>query len=203
MSEPSMLHELQASFLNPTTTVGAIAYGLLFFALAWSASALLRAWTRRLSVHPRLFVDKTSATFVGQLLRIGCFLIAAVFYAHLVPTLSHLGTALLASAGVLSLIVGLAAQNTLGQMIAGFAILFYRPFEIDDVLTVLMSSGREETGTVKRFTLGYTGLQRADGRWIVIPNSVMLSTIVINAAASHGGREDEGVPKRPDVAVNP
>ena len=57
----------------------------------------------QLSAHPRLFVDKTSSTFVAQLLRIVCFLVAAVIYAHLIPTLRHLGTALLASAGVISL----------------------------------------------------------------------------------------------------
>jgi small conductance mechanosensitive channel len=53
-----------------------------------------------------------------------------LIYVHLIPTLRHVGTALLASAGVISLVVGIAAQNTLGQLIAGLALLFYRPFEM-------------------------------------------------------------------------
>lgn len=175
-----MLNELERRILDPATTLGAIVYAFLFFALASLASRLMRVWSRRLSAHPQLFVDKTSALFVAQLLRIGCFLVAAVIYSHLIPSLRQLATALLASAGVLSLVVGLAAQNTLGQLISGLAILFYRPFEIDDVLTVLTGSGKEETGTVRRFTLGYTRLQSSDGRWIIVPNSVMLSSIVIN-----------------------
>lgn len=179
-----MLDELKRTILNPSTATGAIVYALVLLVLASVASRLLRRWSGRLSAHPRLFVDKTSSTFVAQLLRIVCFLVAAVIYAHLVPTLRHLGTALLASAGVISLVVGIAAQNTLGQLIAGLALLFYRPFEIDDVLTVLTPSGKEETGKVKRFTLGYTRLQSTNGSWIVVPNSVMLSSVLIKAAST-------------------
>ena len=176
----SVLRHLERTVLDPATAPGALIYGALFLGLALIASKVMGLWTRRLSAHPRLFVDKTSAGFVAQLLRFGCFLVAALIYAYLVPTLRQVGTALLASAGVISLVVGLAAQNTLGQMIAGLAILFYRPFEIDDVLTVLTSSGKEETGTVRHFTLGYTRLLADDGRWIVVPNSVMLSSVVIS-----------------------
>jgi small-conductance mechanosensitive channel len=176
-----MLHDLEHRILDPASAIGAVVYAVLLIGLAWLASRVLRVWTRRLSAHPRLFVDKTSALFVAQLLRVGCFLVAAIIYSRLIPTLREVAPALLASAGVISLVVGLAAQNTLGQMIAGLAILFYRPFEIDDVLTVLTASGKEETGTVRRFTLGYTRLQATDGRWIIVPNSVMLSSIVINA----------------------
>ena len=164
---------------DPATPLGALAYGAVFLFLALVASRLSVVWSRRLSSHPRLFVDKTSATFVGQMLRITCFLVAAVIYAYLVPPLRRFGTTLLASAGVLSLVVGLAAQNTLGQMIAGLALLFYRPFEIDDVVTILTSSGKEETGTVRAFTLGNTRLQAEDGRWVVVPNSVMLTSVLI------------------------
>jgi small-conductance mechanosensitive channel len=175
-----VLGELGRTLLNPATALGAVAYATVFLVLALIAARLVGLWSRRLSVHPRLFVDKTSAQFVAQLLRVGCFLVAALIYARLVPTLRELGTALLASAGVISLVVGLAAQQTLGQMIAGLAILFYRPFQLDDTLTVITSSGKEQSGVVKHFTLGYTRLEADDGRWIVVPNSVMLSAVVIS-----------------------
>jgi small-conductance mechanosensitive channel len=186
-----VLDELKRTILNPSTATGAVVYAVLLLALAFATSRLLRRWSGGLSAHPRLFVDKTSSTFVAQLLRIGCFLFAAVIYAHLVPTLRHLGTALLASAGVISLVVGIAAQNTLGQLIAGLALLFYRPFEIDDVLTVLTPSGKEVTGRVKRLTLGHTRLQSANGGWIVVPNSVMLSSVVIRAPSAEKASADE------------
>ena len=198
-----MLDELKRTILNPSTATGAVVYAVVLLMLASAASRLLRRWSGKLSAHPRLFVDKTSSTFVAQLLRILCFLVAAVIYAHLIPTLRHLGTALLASAGVISLVVGIAAQNTLGQLIAGLALLFYRPFEIDDVLTVLTPSGKEETGKVKRFTLGYTRLQSANGSWIVVPNSVMLASVLIKAASTEEDSATEGAPSEPLSSTPP
>jgi small conductance mechanosensitive channel len=198
-----VLDELKRTILNPTTATGAIVYAVVLMVLASAASRLLRRWSSKLSAHPRLFVDKTSSTFVAQLLRIVCFLVAAVIYAHLIPTLRHLGTALLASAGVISLVVGIAAQNTLGQLIAGLALLFYRPFEIDDVLTVLTPSGKEETGKVKRFTLGYTRLQSANGSWIVVPNSVMLASVLIKAASTDEDSTTEAASSEPLSSTRP
>jgi len=55
-------------------------------------------------------------------------LMAAILCAHLVPVLRALGTAMLAGASVASIVLGLAAQNTLGNLIAGVALLLYDPF---------------------------------------------------------------------------
>ncbi|MBX7114030.1 MAG: mechanosensitive ion channel family protein [Myxococcaceae bacterium] len=187
-----MFDSLGHDLLNPATTPGALAYGLVFLFMAMLAARLVGVWSHHVASRPTLFVNRTSATFIAQLLRIGAFLMAAILYSHVVPALRQLGGALLASAGVISLVVGLAAQNTLGQLIAGIAILLYRPFELDQVLTVYLPSGVPQTGTVKQFTLGYTRLEAANGGSIVVPNSVMLSAVFIrsepkssDAAASH------------------
>jgi small-conductance mechanosensitive channel len=84
---------------------------------------------------------------------VACFLFAATLYALLVPSLHKLGTALLASASIVSLVLGLAAQNTLGYLIAAVALLLYRPFAIGDVLVVNAPTGKK-TGKVEDFTLG-------------------------------------------------
>ena len=86
--------------------------------------------------------------------------------------------ALLASASVLSIVLGIAAQSTLGNLIAGVALLFYRPFGIGDVLIMNTPTGKE-TGTVKEFSLGYTKLLTDDGRWIIAPNSVVIASVLI------------------------
>lgn len=164
--------------LDPTTVVGAILYGILIFVLAVVAGRLVQSWTRRIATRPELGVDPTAVNFLGQFLRLFCFLLAVILYAHIVPSLNHVGSAMLASAGVVSLVIGLAAQNTLGQLIAGIALLLYRPFRIGDVLVVTAPTGKE-TGTVREFTLGYTKLQTEDARWIIVPNSVMASTTIV------------------------
>lgn len=169
---------LRRSLFNPTTALGTVFFGILFLAVALIGMRLAKLWSRRFAEHPALFIDKTSAKFIGQLFQLGILVVAATAYAHLIPTLQKLGTALLASAGVLSIVLGLAAQSTLGNLIAGIALLFYRPFGIGDVLTINTASGKE-TGAVKEFSLGYTKLLAEDGRWIIAPNSIVISSVLV------------------------
>jgi small conductance mechanosensitive channel len=94
-----------------------------------------------------------------------------------------MGTALLAGASVASVILGLAAQSTLGNLVAGIAITIYRPFHLGDALQVTAPTGNE-IGTVEQISLGYTTLRTFDGRRVVLPNSVAASQVAINLGGS-------------------
>ena len=124
-------------------------------------------------------VDRLALQYLAQLGRILFFLLAFAFYAHLIPPLRALGTALLTSLGVASVVVGLAAQSALGNLISGISLVLYRPFEVDDRVQVAVPGGLE-TGVVERLTLGYTVLRTDDKRRIVVPNSVMATQVTIN-----------------------
>jgi small conductance mechanosensitive channel len=173
---------LSEDLLNPGTFPGTIFYGLAFLVLATVVARLVRltvAQTLRRD-HKQL-IDRTVATFLTQLAQIGIYLLAIILYAHLIPALRSLGTALLASVSVASVIIGLAAQNTLGNLIAGIALLLYRPFKVGDNVQVNAPSGLE-IGTIETLTLGYTVLRTFDDRRIVVPNSVMASQVTVNLA---------------------
>ena len=169
-----MLHDL----FDPARPLGALTVGVLILIAAIFAAKLLGIWGRRLGGQPQPLIDPTVISFLGRLMQVICFVVAAIVYAHLVPALQRLGETMLASAGLVSLVIGLAAQNTLGNLVAGFALLMYRPFAIGDVLTMNTPTGKE-TGTVKEFTLGYTKLITEDGRWIIVPNSIIASNVII------------------------
>ncbi len=51
------------------------------------------------------------------------YLFGIAAFAHVVPELRTLGTALLAGASIISVVLGLAAQDTLGNLIAGFSLV--------------------------------------------------------------------------------
>ena len=166
--------------MNPATAAGATAYGVVFFLAAWLFARALRLAVREALAHDDwVSVDRTAALFLTQLAQIGIFILAFTYYAHLIPALRSLGTALLASAGVASVVVGLAAQNTLGNIVAGMSLLMYRPFRVQDVVQVTAASGLE-TGTIESLTLGYTILKTFDNRRIVVPNSVMATQVTVN-----------------------
>ena len=100
-------------------------------------------------------------------------------YARFIPALSNLGNAGLASVGVLSVVAGLAAQNTLGNLIAGISLLLYRPFNVGDRLQVTAPTGLE-TGEIESLSLGYTIIKTDDNRRVVVPNSIMAGQTTIN-----------------------
>ena len=169
-----------AEYADPATLMGAVVYGVIFGLLAWLVGRALRIAVQRvLARGSRAYVDRTTVNFLAQLARIGVYLFAFISYAHLVPALSHLGTAWLASVGVLTAVVGFAAQNTLGNLIAGMSLVLYRPFNVGDRLQVAAPTGLE-TGTVDSLNLGYTVLVTDDNRRIVIPNSLIASQTTIN-----------------------
>jgi len=82
-------------------------------------------------------------------------------------------SALIASLGLTGFALGFALKDSLSNTLAGFIILFYKPFEISDHVNIL---GKD--GTVVSIDLRYTTLQAKEQR-ILIPNSSMLSTVVI------------------------
>jgi small conductance mechanosensitive channel len=171
---------LAADLTDPKTTIGAAFYGLITVMAAWLIGrAVNLAIHRYLDRAERAGADPTGIRFLGKLARLGIYIAAFVCYAHVVPSLEKLGTAWLAGVGVASVVVGLAAQNTLGNLIAGISLILYRPFRIGDRVQVSAPTGLE-TGMVISIDLGYTVLRTTDQRLLVIPNSTIASQASIN-----------------------
>ena len=169
-----------AEIFDPTTLLGGLFYAVIFLVLAFLLSSIIRKYTQKIITreqrHPN---DQTAIMFIAQLLQVGSFVVAAILYFHLIPALKSFGTALLTTASVISIVVGLAAQNTLGNLIAGVSLLLYRPFRLGDRIQVSAPTG-VETGIVRTLSLGYTMLESLDNRKIIIPNSVMSNNVIIN-----------------------
>ncbi len=179
---------MQVHIFNPQNIFGAIFYALVFLIVAIVASRALTVTVGTvLKRDERGLIDRTVASFLTQIARIGIYLIALILYAHLIPALSRMGTALLAGAGVATAVFGLAAQNTLGNIIAGISLLLHRPFEVGDRVQVTAVTGLE-TGTVERLALGYTILRTDDQRKVLVPNSVMASQVMVRLAGKDKGR---------------
>jgi small-conductance mechanosensitive channel len=166
--------------LDIDTPYGRFLLGVVIAFIAWALGRAVNMAFQRMLAHPKYIPsDRTAIGFLGQLLRLLIYLFAFVTWAYFVPPLRGLGTAWLASVGVLSVVLGFAAQNTLGNFVAGVSLLLYRPFNLGDRLQVMAPSGLE-MGVVESLNLGYTVLRTPDDRRIVIPNSLMASQTSIN-----------------------
>lgn len=82
---------------------------------------------------------------------------------------------LLVGAGFLGIVVGMAARQTLGSMVAGFVLMFSRPFTIGDWVEV-----GDDEGIVTEITIMNTRMRNFDGESIVIPNDIVSNHAVVN-----------------------
>ncbi|HZS38939.1 MAG TPA: mechanosensitive ion channel family protein [Polyangia bacterium] len=108
----------------------------------------------------------------------------AVTLILVIVVFKHFGqdvTSLVAALGVGSLAIGLAAQQTLGNMIAGFTILVDRPFRPGD--RIKLATG--EAGEVLEIGVRSTRIQLADRNLLIVPNTELANSRVINFAAPH------------------
>jgi small-conductance mechanosensitive channel len=85
------------------------------------------------------------------------------------------GRGLLASAGIASVVIGFAAQRTLGNLIAGFQIAITQPIRLDDVVVV-----ENEWGRIEEITLSYVVVRIWDDRRLVLPISYFLENPFTN-----------------------
>jgi small-conductance mechanosensitive channel len=107
---------------------------------------------------------RTQLQFIRRI-AIGLIVILAVCAILLsFNNLRKIGTGLLTGVGVGGIIIGFAAQKSLGNFLAGFQIAFTQPLRIDDVLVV-----EGEWGRVEEITLSYVVLNIWDQRRLILP----------------------------------
>jgi small-conductance mechanosensitive channel len=82
------------------------------------------------------------------------------------PDVRAVGASLLASAGVISVIVGIAAQSSLANVFAGMTIAFSDMLRIDDAVIV-----EEQWGWVEEITLTYVVVRLWDDRRLILPST--------------------------------
>ena len=87
------------------------------------------------------------------------------------PGIEAAGASVLASAGLISVIAGLAAQSTLGNVFAGMQLAFSGSIRVDDVVVVETQWGR-----IEEITLTYVVVHLWDDRRMVLPSTYFTST---------------------------
>jgi small-conductance mechanosensitive channel len=107
---------------------------------------------------------QTQFRVLRRLVIIIVFIVAAAVMLMTFPRIKSLGTTILASAGIIGVVVGLAAQRTIGTFIAGLQIAFSQPIRVDDVVIV-----ENEWGRIEEITLTYVVVKIWDLRRLIVP----------------------------------
>ena len=136
------------------------------------------------------FSDPSSVTVSGSNSLIIFIFRAAVWFGGLYLALSELGIELfgvLASLAVFSLIIGLAMQQTLGNIVNSFMLALDQPFEVGDRIEV-----EGKIGSVVSVGILSTKILTHEENLVVIPNNSLVNSTVINHARGGG----DGVGRR-------
>src|SRR3954451_3480517 len=92
-----------------------------------------------------------------------------------IPQVRAIAGGILASSAVIGLIIGFAAQRTLGNAIAGILIAFSQPLRLGDTVVI-----DDVEGTVEEIGLTYTFIAAEDKTRLVIPNEKLASDTIVN-----------------------
>ncbi len=173
------------------TKVASVLGGILFVLAAIAGarvviqivSQLLTASVAHVSENERRRVEREFVPLVDKIMTLATGLVVLILVAK------HFGqdlTSLVAALGIGSLAIGLAAQQTLGNMFAGFVLLVDRPFRPGDRIRL----GTGEEGEVLQIGVRSTKIRVNDRDLLIVPNTDLANSRVLNyslpLATAHG-----------------
>ena len=166
-------------------------YGTLFRVLllvlvaagAWLAvravrvaeDALMRRYDVEVPDNLRARRARTQIQVLGRVVQVAIVVLALAFMLLTLPPARAIGTSLLASAGIVGVIAGVAARSTVGNLIAGLQIAFAEPIRLDDAVVV-----EGEWGNIEEITLTYVVVRIWDRRRLVLPCSYFVERPIQN-----------------------
>jgi small conductance mechanosensitive channel len=154
---------------------------VLVLVAAWLLYWLLRHAINRFSRRRNLSeVDpgaETRLRMIQRLTAVALFFVALglVFWIMDVSALKRVAVGMFASAGVVGIALGFAAQTTMANLVSGVIIAFAQPIRLGDNVKI-----DGEYGAVESIGLFYTNIRTWDNRRLVIPNKLLSDQTIRN-----------------------
>lgn len=124
-----------------------------------------------------LKTDPTNYQFLKHLSVGLVYLVGFGIAIYTIPSLRMIASSMLAGAGLLAVAIGFASQAALSNIIGGFFIVIFKPFRINDRLTIRDTM----SGIVEDITLRHTVIRNFENKRIIIPNSIISNEIILNS----------------------
>ena len=118
---------------------------------------------------------ETKTMIVRRIVNAGIYFFALILFLLQFESVRSIGAGLLASAGVAGIVIGMAAQNTLSNIIAGISISFAQPIRLNDAVIF-----ENDWGWVEEISLMHTIIRTWDNRRIIVPNNILASKVIQN-----------------------
>lgn len=156
-----------------------VSVGILI--VAWLAYFILRksidSFSRRRNLPQTDPGAETRFRMIERLSAVIIFFVAIglIFWVIDIRVLNTLAIGWFASAGVVGIALGFAAQTTVANLFSGIVIAFAQPIRLGDNVTI-----EDEFGTVESIGLFYTSVRLWDNRRLIIPNKLLSDRAIRN-----------------------
>lgn len=120
--------------------------------------------------------DPTNYQFLRHVIVGLIYLVGFSIALFTLPSFKTLASSLLTGAGILVVVAGFASQYALSNVVSGLFIVIFKPFRVNDRLTI-----NNISGAVEDITLRHVVIRDLNNRRVVIPNSVISNDVIINA----------------------
>ena len=120
--------------------------------------------------------NPTSYKFLKYVTTSFIYVIGAILAALAFPGLKGIAQTAVGGAGILAVIIGVASQEALANLVGGFFIIIFKPFQVSHIIKVTDTM----VGEVMDITLRHTVIRNYQNKMIVIPNSIINKEKVIN-----------------------
>ena len=141
--------------------------------------------------------DRTRYVMIRRLVQAAILIVGVAMALFQFPFFQALSGAILASAAMISVVMGIAARAPLANLVSGVMIAFSQPVRLGDYINV-----DDVYGTVEEIRFTYTYIRTPDNRRVVIPNEAFASQVVNNFSMGSPGSMvsiDFAVPLASDV----
>ncbi|WP_321438251.1 mechanosensitive ion channel family protein [uncultured Bacteroides sp.] len=150
----------------------------LIYAITQATVSFTKFLFRRSQKRKKIAIlDQTTSVFIQRIIVYAIYIIGTAIFLSLIPGMEKVSSSILAGAGIMAMAVGFASQEALSNFISGLFIVFGKPFRIGDSIMI----DNVVNGTVAEITLRHTIIRSLDNRMIIIPNSKINSSTIINS----------------------
>lgn len=151
-------------------------FGILI--LTFAVGYFVKKWLTKL-INESSRIQQTNPTnykFLKHVVLAMIYVIGVSISVYSVPQFRTLASSLLATAGIFAVAVGFASQHALSNIISGLFIVIFKPYKVNDRVTV-----QTYQGVIEDITLRHTVIRNFENRRVIIPNSVISEQVVVNS----------------------
>lgn len=154
--------------------LGSLIFMLIYLLCAYLCKRAINRWIRKKEI--------VNAKFIMRIVKITLYTIAVYGCLSLLTPFESVLGKIWGSAGIIAVVLGLAAQESMGNFVNGLLITTFKPFKIGDLVKV---NNGEYEGYVVDISLRDTVIRTYENTKVIIPNSTMNKAVLENVSLTN------------------